>query len=267
MQLSKIVFFKRMSATASLIAILISISGCGKKDEPTTSPTSSNQPVASVIPVTTASVKVDGYKSFKFGMKPSAVAKLPECTKDYDGLIAQKEADEKNNLQDTIHSVENNILNDNDMSPEQKADKEQLIKLQSELNQKSNKEALLSQVLSCSIELSGEPTSIILNFNDQLQLQTISMSLGVFTQEKLVSLVKNLQEKYTLVSSPSDVDMANVNKVKSGKASYFFANNSVELQIFNYNNSKYISLSYHDAGSSLRAVKEAQKGNASKNDL
>ena len=266
MHLSKTAFFKRIFATTSLIAILISISGCGKKDESTAtpiSPTSSNQPVASIASANIANVKVDGYKAFKFGMTPVQIVKLPECVASYKNLI--------DSAKDTITRID-----------ERYQVQEEIVQTKVIITKLENfDESLIAEWLGtglnirgevqngfCSVEFMGEQHALTPNFETG-KLVSISIGAGNFTNEKFQALHKALAEKYGSTISPTAEQIASFNNNSNsfGAISATYAANQVALSVMKIGSSREITIAYLDASKAASVNKQVTKGQVKTGDL
>lgn len=241
-----------MKLTAVYVAGAILVAGCGQSNSGSAG-TSPSQPAAPAQSQSSQSSpqkfsvnSIDGYKSFKFGMKPSELAKLAECApNDYDDLIAAKIVKLENYLPNTINSSDRGAT-------------ERINKQIEEL--KNNKEGSYIDVLHCEVDFAGEKDIAIMNagnagvdamgtiaiiqigsisaltsrmvsaasgktpsseapitffFNGQERLGAVAIPLGTFNQVKIDNFIKQLSEKYTQTSSPTDVDIAKESLIKS----------------------------------------------------
>lgn len=242
---------------AVYVAVAILVAGCGQSNSGSTG-TSPSQPAAAQpqssqsSPQKTSEITIDGYKSFKFGMKPSELAKLEECApNDYDEQIA--------------NSIVKLTEKQGALSPYDE-------KILDEL--KNNKEGSYSEILHCKVNFAGEVRGVYkLNFNHQMQLERVVLNMGDFLQERKDSLIKELSGKYPLSSEPSDLDIAAFNKRETHQISWLFANGSVELLTYDWGKGMYDKatlwtlLAYNDAMSAKRQSDLAHKGQVSSSDL
>lgn len=225
-----------MKLSVVFTAVAILVTGCGQSDQASTS-TSSTQPAAAQPQASQNSSEkpIDGFRSFKFGMKPSELAKLSECGPlDYGVYNEEKHSQMGFNNEEVYYKD----------------------KLE----------------FRCKENVSGNESVVRLTFNNQYQLVNVGISHGTFSQEKLDSLIQGLKEKYSLSSAPTDVSIAALNTNVQGSASWFFASNSVELNVQRFRNQRneivpFITVFYHDAISGKEAFKNSQKGNLSSGDL
>lgn len=228
--------FKKLASNSEHSVKLLramDLNTCGSAGTSPSQPATSTQPQS---PQKSSENTVDGFKSFKFGMKPSELAKLTECGPLNYGIYSEEKARQFGGF-----ISEENYYKD---------------KLE----------------YRCTADVSGINTLAELAFNDQSKLESVGISHGTFSQEKLDSLMNGLKEKYSLTSTPSDVSIATLNTNIQGSASWFFANNSVELKVHRFFNQlnaivTFIRVIYHDANSGKEAFKNSQKGNISSGDL
>lgn len=276
--------------------------GCGKSNG-----NSATAQTTNATPTTQASNVVDGYKSFKFGMKPSEIAKLPECAgTDYDEGLKMSLAHAETKLADFLTDWKSNPNHKGEFPTAENDSWEDNVtnykeyKADVEFN-KGNNEERLARLLHCTINFTGLDIVMsknirdakyiaeqsysakqvelmtlssmffgkgIIEFNKEIKLQEMAFPAGDFIQEKLDSLIKALNDKYTLSSSPSDVDVATVNSKANSSASWFFENNSVQLMVVSANDSsKHMFLIYHDAKSTQAELDLNKIGKAGSSDL
>lgn len=214
-----------------------------------------------------------GYKSFKFGMKPSALLKLAECAPSERSLIKDpsksKTELEKKKLEGTLTGRED-------------FDLERLTEL---VSAKDPEAVLLSKfavpteysAFECYLDFAGERISAQfeessiadaqLIFNSENRLSAIAIPAGMYSTEKLQSLLQGLKEKYSVFSSPSEVDLAEFNQKNSSAVSWLFANGNVELKIIRGYRYTTFKLLYNDQASAKDAINKSQRGKVSSGDL
>lgn len=308
-----------MKLATVYVAAAILVAGCGKSDsssagtnssQAASANTSSSKPAAtqsqSPLPQKSSGDSVDGYKSFKFGMKPSELSKLAECGPNdynYEDEVKMAEAQVKaaenerkgifNEIDSKIAAEEDVLIKVESQMGGAKADviREKISQLKTEystldkihadkkerikylkkevetLKSDSHKEDYYSKHLHCKVNFAGEEAKPKLIFNDQKRLSSVGIDVGSFNQTRFDSLNKNLQEKYPLSSAPSDVALATYNQDIKGTASWFFAGNGVELKVSKEGFLTNMSVHYHDAISAKEAFKASQKGKVSSGDL
>lgn len=263
-----------MKLATVYVAAAILVAGCGQSNSGSAG-TSPSQPAAAAqsqpsqnSPQKTSVNSVDGYKSFKFGMKPSELIKLAECP--------SSQADTYEKTKEKINEIGTNIVkidgmlkevqlarNELDHSvPINSWEEQQKLEGIKEISARENKlkieredivrslhgafsagqymstdeimamdkEAYYKIFLRCTVGFAGEEKEIDFTFNDQKQLKSLGITIGKFNQQKLDSLIEELRGKYPLSSRPTDVAIATYNNEKYGYVSWFFADNSIELK-------------------------------------
>lgn len=213
--------------------------------------TNSNPPANSNLTAQPVHEKpVDGYKSFKFGMKPSELAKLQECAAvNYEEAIAKAIAD-KEKYAASFSANEPGALEANKLL-------EQL---------KNDSEGTYAKLLQCNIEVFGENTNPSFVFNENNQLSSINIPLKK-ADDKLRDV---LAQKYSLFSSPAELEISNLNSGQ-GVVEWLYAHGAVDLRIISMLGQVAIYLDYNDPTTAKKTLTEvqqaAQKGVPNSSDL
>jgi hypothetical protein len=237
---------------------LLQISGCGNKDsQKTENSASENQPTEklAITPMESSQSGVVGYKSFKFGMSPIEVAKLPECVESYkaanniggEDKLRNLETELQNLKADTTNKIDTlkkrveaygldedkseleSIQNQNPVEAKEKeifAFKDQ-IKNTSEFSADTAKQWVDSSGI-CVIEIFNEKANLHPEF-EAGKLVAVEIELGGFNNEKFQTIAKSLADKYTVSQTYTNEQAESFNQHQLNKIHVTYDSGQVSL--------------------------------------
>lgn len=252
---------KSLIKMLSLLFILGCIAGCGKENGANTS---TNTSATATVVTNTGTNNIDGYKSFKFGMSPSQVVKLPECSAQFNQFVDDVKAHQNPNRGNNEEVV--NALKDYQAKLEKLDDS-----IISNWFSNGFSEEYMAVVPgdwagtltgSCSVDFMGELQKVYLMFQNN-KLVSIEIAAGAFNNEKFRALHNALTQKYGSTIFPTSEQIDSFNNSAKARLSATYAADQVELMVGH----NWMRIAYRDASLAASARKEATKGQIKQGDL
>lgn len=200
------------------LSCLVLVSACGKKED--SSPIANQStPSEAATPQRTFSGDVDGFKDFKFGMLPLDLLKVSGC----DDPVGSK----LSAIDNKVESLKKNL---NDSIDQGVTDEAVLDKIKVELDSykgADKNKILASEKFECKSTFLGEDVTVYVKFNKESHKAESFKTETNLDNEKFKTALPALSEKYTLISKPSDEEMANFNSSSNGTLQWVFADGQV----------------------------------------